>query len=361
MKHYFRIILEGILKFLANRVLCSRKPQIIAITGSVGKSTAKEAIYQVLKDEFKDQIWKNEGNLNEEIGVPLSILGFKHSIRWFLWPIVLLTAFKRTLFYSLNLSLYPKILILELSASKPGDIDYLVSFIKPHIGIVTAVGLAHIEFFKNLDNIIKEKRKIIEILDNTGFALLNIDDKNIKEMSKYTHAKVVYFHGNNFDSAKNIAREIGLIYRIEIKKIQKSLENFIPLKGRMNIIRGIKNTIILDDTYNANPLSMERALEKLKVLAKETKSKREIAVLGSMLELGELSKTAHQEIQKQAREITNLLITVGNNYIKEISDFHFDNSSEAASFILSKIEKGDIILVKGSRGMKMEKVVEKLR
>jgi len=301
----------------------------------------------------------------------LSILGFKKAVRWFNWPIVLIIAILKVIAYCLSLVPYPKILVLEMAANKPGDIGYLTSFVKPKIGVITAIGLAHTEFFKNLRNIIQEKSKLIESLPQNGYAVLNKNDTEVRKMASRTRAKVVYYYGRDFDSAQQAARAVGKIYGLSEKQISRALISYKPLPHRMNILKGIKNTFIIDDCYNANPLSMERALKKIKNEKPKIKNSRKIAVLGDMLELGSYTDWAHREIIKKAGLISDLLILVGPEFKKAFdwlsksldkscNVYPFKNSQESADFLLREIKRGDIILVKGSRGMKMEKIVKRL-
>ncbi len=359
MKNKLRKILEKFLAFFAKMIINKTKPDIIAITGSVGKSSTKEAIFFVLSKKFKNDIWKNEGNLNEEIGVPLTILGFRNPVKWFMWPIIFLVIIYRVCFYLICPKKYPKILILEMAASKIGDINYLLTIAKPKISIVTAVGLAHAEYFGSIENIAKEKSCLVRNLSKNDWAILNQDNIYVKKMSSLTCAKVIYYHGQEFDSAQRAAREVGKIYGINQAEIENSLNHIKPLKHRMNIINGIKNTTVIDDTYNANSLSFSRAITKLDGL-KITAGAKKIAVMGDMLELGEFSNQEHKKVYDLAKKTASLIITVGKNF-KEISaENNFDNSDQAAEFLLNKIGEKDIILVKGSRGIRMEKVVNKL-
>lgn len=364
MKEKIRKILEIVLRWMAERVLIGRKPEIIAITGSVGKSSTKEAIFSVLSKsrKFENKVWKNEGNLNEEIGAPLTILGFKRSIRWFEWPVVLIVCAIKVISYKLEVMSYPKILILELAANKLGDIKYLTSFIKPKIGVITAVGLAHTEFFGNLRNIVQEKGALVEVLPKDGRAVLNEDDPNVKAMEYRAKAQVIYYHGGKFDSDQEAARAVGKIYGLSKKEINATLKDYEPLRHRMNIIVGVKNSTIIDDTYNANPLSMQRALKKLQVASYklQVRKGRKIAVLGDMLELGDYADTEHRKVFENAEKVANLVITVGPIFSKLKNKYHFADSTQAGEFLLKIIRRGDIILVKGSRGMRMEHAVNLL-
>lgn len=359
MKNKLRKILEKCLAFFARIVIRKTKSDIIAITGSVGKSSTKEAIFFVLKNRFGKLIWKNEGNLNEEIGVPLTILGFKKPIKWFLWPIVFIIVLYRVCCYLINPKLYPKVLILEMAASKQGDINYLLSIAKPKIAVITAVGLAHVEYFGSIENIAKEKSSLVKNLESNDWAILNQDNKYVREMAKITRAKVIYYHGQEFDSAERAAKAVGKIYGLNNKIMEKNLREIKPLKHRMNILKGINNTTIIDDTYNANSLSFARAINKLAEM-KISKNAKKIAVMGDMLELGKFANQEHQKVYSLAKKVADIIITSGPNFRQISASNNFGNSSEAAEYLLNIIGEKDIILVKGSRGMKMERVVERI-
>jgi UDP-N-acetylmuramoyl-tripeptide--D-alanyl-D-alanine ligase len=361
MKKFFLKVLQSILKFLASLVLKSKKPRIIAITGSVAKSSTKEAIWWVLKEKL--DVRKNEGNLNTEIGVPLAILGFKKSPRWFIsWPFFILWAICKATYYTLPFTHYPKWLILEMAADKPDDIAYLVSFARPNIGVITAVGPSHLQAFKTIENVAEEKMKLAKALPKDGFAILNGQDPLIVKRAKQIKAKVLFFTSEDIPSAATTI--IGKIFKLSNEEIERRLKNYTPLKGRMNILYGIRGTVILDDSYNANPLSMEYALKRLKSQSLNVKTARRIAVLGDMLELGDYAEEGHREVGKIAKENCDLLLTTGNNarYIAEEGrGQHFETKKELIDFLKSEIKNGDIILIKASRGMKFEEIVRAVR
>jgi UDP-N-acetylmuramoyl-tripeptide--D-alanyl-D-alanine ligase len=410
-----RKILENILKFFAAKILKKYNPKVIGITGSVGKTSTKEAIFTVLSPHFN--VRKNEKNYNNEIGLPLTIIGAKTGGKsLFLWLGVFLKAIWLILFRDKN---YPEILILEMAADKPGDIRYFLKFIKLNIAVVTAVAPVHLEQFKDIEKIAKEKSKIVSELDANGIAILNFDDEKVREMQNLTKAKVLTFgfdekadlrclefvpgsvsiEENNIKtigvtfkilySGKAIpvhipnvlgrqqiyaalaAALVGLVFDLNLLQISESLMNYKAPRGRMNVIPGIKNTIIIDDSYNASPRSTIAALDVLSSLPIGENS-RKFAVLGDMLELGTYTAKAHREIGKVVVDKKiDYLITIGPN-ASLIADeaerlgmsidniFSFDNSEEAGRFLQDRIKQGDIILVKGSRAMKTEKVVKEI-
>lgn len=398
-----RKIIQYILKILAKLYILRYKPLIIAITGSVGKTSTKEAIKTLLKSKF--YIRSNPKNFNNEIGVPLTILGIKTLKKNILWWI---TIFLKAIF-KLIYTNYPKILVLEIAADKPNDIKYLINIIKPRIGVVTAIGdiPVHVEFYSGPEEVAREKRKLIEMLPPIGWAILNYDDEIVLEMKNKTRAKVltygfderaqikcinyenqikngvpkginfkveykgniVPFKLNNVFGKQQIyaalaAIAVGLIFNFNLVEISEALTNYKTPPGRMHLIEGIKETYIIDDSYNASPLSMLAALETLAILP----GKRKIAVLGDMLELGKYSLEAHKTIGERASKISNYIFCIGerakficseaeNLGFEKKNLFTFDTSDQAGKKLQEIIKKGDLILVKGSRAMEMEKIV----
>lgn len=396
-------ILEKILRIMALLVLKRYRPKVIGITGSVGKTSSKEAVFAVLTKKFT--VRKNEKNYNNEIGIPLTIIGVETGgsslIAWakifFKWIGIVI--------YKSN---YPEILILELGVDRPGDMQYLLSFIKPTIGVVTNISSSHIEFFKTLDNIAKEKGKLIEALPEDGFAILNADDLRISKFAERTKARIISF-GFTQDAQINAEYEsyyyeeeipkgisfklrhdgtsmpirlnqmlaehqinaalsavaVGIALKINLVEIAVSLENFTPPAGRLNVIKGVNESQLIDDTYNASPTSTNAALDVLGKL----RAKRKIVVLGDMLELGNETEIGHRSVGKKVFEIMPaLFFAIGERMkfaIAELKNlgyedkniFQFTSPIEAAKKIKEIIEKGDLILIKGSQGMRMEKAV----
>ncbi len=415
MKNILKKILESKLRFFAKAILARYNPEVIAVTGSVGKTSTKEAIYTILSSTHK--VRQNLKNYNNEIGIPLTIIGAESGGRSVLkWLIVFLQAIGLLIKKNTN---YPKILILEMGADRPGDIEYLVSFIPVKIGVVTTVAPVHLEFFGTLEKVAKEKSNIIRTLNKNGFAVLNSDNRLVNEMGKNTNAKVITFgllpqadvsasgisvsHDVNYQDVSTIqgisfklkyqgktvpvllpkvlgehlvytalaAIAVGIIYGINLHTIIDSLKNFVPPKGRMNIIKGIKNTLIIDDSYNSSPLAVKKALYQLKQINLNSFHKK-YAVLGDMLELGSYTEEAHCEIGQAVVEYgINYLITVGEISrdivrgavlagMPKDNCFSFKDSIEAGKFLQQRIKEGDLILVKGSQGVRLERVVKEI-
>ncbi|MDP3710628.1 MAG: UDP-N-acetylmuramoyl-tripeptide--D-alanyl-D-alanine ligase [bacterium] len=408
-----KYILQTLLAILAKLTIWRFNPKVIGITGSVGKTSTRETVFAVLKTKYR--VRQAEKNYNNEIGLPLTILNIPHYGKNFLawgWGFVL-SAF--SLIKSKNS--YPEILILEYGVDKPGDMDFLLNLAKPDIAVITAIGETpmHVENFKDPEGVISEKVKLIKCLGEDGYAILNHDDYVVYDIKNRTKGKVLTYgfeenaevkainyilkttldetlgempEGASFKinfknkiipvrmhgvlGKSNIyaalaAAAVGTVLDINLIKVSEALADLTPPAGRLRLLMGIKNSLILDDTYNAGPESTRLALETLK----DAPGKRKIVILGDMLELGKYTEAAHRSIGDQAAEFADILVTVGVR-AKFISDeanlkgldksqiFIFDSTDSARGFLDQLIKEGDLILVKGSQGMRMEKIVEEI-
>lgn len=409
MKQILKKIIIFILIFEAKLVLRKYKPKIIAITGSVGKTSSKDAIYTVLSSYFF--VRKSEKSFNSEIGVPLAILGLPNA--WnsvFLWLKNIIDGFKTIVLKNH----YPKWLILEVGADMPGDIKSISKWLKPDIVVMTYLPdvPVHIEFFNSIDDLIREKSYLAEALKDDGILIANNDDKKLSFVKKFTGNKKILTYGLNegsdiMASNENIIYEnnkpIGITFRVDyagnsipiklsgiigkqhiypalsaflvgisqnldLLSIKKVIEKHEPAPGRMRLIDGVNNSIIIDDSYNASPKAVTEALNSLKNL---NTSGRKIAVLGDMMELGSHSYDEHIKIGKLTAQTADTLITVGvrAKYIarganeegmKKKDIFEFNDSKSAGCKLAEILQEWDIVLVKGSQSVRMEKVVEKV-
>lgn len=422
-----RKILQQILRVLSKAVIKKYSPLVIGITGSVGKTSTKEAVYCVLAGRFK--VAKNEENLNNEFGFPVAILmpgsrcnlGDYYANSKFRTFIFYFCMFKNALRLFLNKANYPDVLVFEYSAERPGDIDYLVDIARPKIGVITAVGElpVHLEFYSGPEEVAKEKSKLVQALPANGLAVLNYDDEVVFRMSDLSRAETItygfnvgadirasdlsYFMDSDlrigggisfkasfeksvvpFRLANALGKHqiyavlagiaVGLHFKMNLVEISQALEKLEFPKQRMKLVRGIKNSWIIDDSYNASPLSTHAALDTLKEFGDKAISKngsgRKIAVLGDMKELGIFTEKAHRLIGNLAGERAEYLFTVGPaakfiadsafNQLPKENIVSFNDADEAGEYLKNFIQEGDIILVKGSRLMKMEKVAEAL-
>lgn len=411
MKNVVKKIVVSILSFEASLVIRRYKPKIVAVTGSVGKTSTKDSIFDVLSPSR--HVRKSEKSFNSEIGVPLTILGCNNG--WnnpFVWIWNILRGFSLVIFRHK----FPEWLVLEVGADRPGDIKSLSTWLKPDVAVVTRFGKTpvHVEYFKNREELIQEKSHLVRALKRDGAAILNYDDEDVRAFGDYTESEKVYygFDGGVIKAGKyhvltekngkgNFPTGIGFsvdyagtplamelygslgkhhaypilaalavayVQDLGPDEAQAALANHKPTLGRMHLIDGIKGSLIIDDTYNASPVATVEALHTLATLEK---TKRKIAVLGDMMELGAHSAEAHKEIGNLAAKSCDILVAVGIRSrwtaeyamcagMSEKNVYQFDDSEETGAFIQNMIEEGDVVLVKGSQSMRMEKTVKEI-
>jgi UDP-N-acetylmuramoyl-tripeptide--D-alanyl-D-alanine ligase len=405
-------ILQYKLRFWSRLILKKYQPVIIEITGSLGKTSAKEAIYTILKNRMV--VRASQKNYNNEIGLPLTIIGATSGGRsLFAWIRIFFRAVVLFLFKDKN---YPRVLVLEMGVDRPGDMAYLASIAAPTIGVVTGISHSHLEYFGSLGNIKKEKQVLIEKLNNTGLAVLNYDNEPVREMTEISQARVLTYglkagadlqaqdiiynftRGNyeltglNFKLSYNgaivpvfinnvmtetaiyaalTAAAVGIYFNMNLVEIAEALRDFSLPPGRMNVLPGIKHTFIIDDTYNSSP---ESALSAINILGRINipGPAAKYAILGDMLEIGHYTEAGHRLVgEKVAASGINYLITVGEksrDVIRGASEagladdyiFGFDQPEEVGKFLQNRLKAGDIILFKGSQGMRMEKIVKEI-
>ncbi|MCX6782254.1 MAG: UDP-N-acetylmuramoyl-tripeptide--D-alanyl-D-alanine ligase [Candidatus Magasanikbacteria bacterium] len=407
-----KTILLWILRNLSKKILKKYRPDIVGITGSIGKTSTKEAATAVLKSRFN--VRSNVKNYNNEIGLPLTIIGVEttpgKSI--FGWFKVIGRACKML---GKRRTDYPEILVLEMGADKPGDIVYLTDIAPCKVGVLTYIAHAHTEYFKTVKKIAQEKRVIVSHLTEDGFAVLNFDNDMVMQNAK-TRAEVLTYgfkDGADFQATDvNIITDsengwptglnfkvnhsgnivpvflpgimaehlipsalagmaVGHIFGVNLVDAASALRDLPPIPGHMCLIPGIKKTMLIDDTYNSSPEPTKSALKTLSSIALKYGAER-YAVLGDMLELGPETENLHREIGLRAAELgVNVLITVGEASKHTASaareagmDEHrvitFADSASAGRFLQDAIKEGDVILIKGSQGVRMEKIVKEL-
>jgi len=418
-----RKFLQKILRIIAKQILKKYKPEIIGITGSVGKTSTKEAIYAVLSPLFNCR--RNIKSYNNEIGTPLTIIGAETGGRSILkWLFVFYKVAKLLISKDEK---YPQILILEMGADKIGDIEYLVEMVPPKIGILTAISESHLHVFKDLKGVLKEKEKIVTQLPKEGIAILNADDESVISLKNKISARQITFGfidadvkagellfsgmeeefcetqyewecktwGTNFKVSYAgstvpvflphcfgkqhaysalAAIAVGVAYKINLVDLVENLRQYKAPKGRMNLIAGIKHTMIIDDSYNSSPAAVKAALGTIKSINLPI-GKRKIAVLGDMLELGDISAQEHREIGfkvvengfdyliavgKEAKAMADAAIEAGLNANNADKVKYFKDIAEAGIFLQNLIISGDLILIKGSQGMRLENIVKEI-
>jgi UDP-N-acetylmuramoyl-tripeptide--D-alanyl-D-alanine ligase len=351
--------------------------RVVGITGSVGKTTTKELVASVLEKRYCT--FKSEGNLNNEIGLPLMLLK-------------LTEAHERA--------------VLEMGFYQPGEIKFLCDLARPHVGVVTNIYPVHLERAGSLENIARGKGELVEALPAgpEGTAILNYDDPLVRAMRTQTRARVFTYgldpeadlwadeiesdglEGIHFElhyrherlhlrvpllgrhSAHTALRAaaVGLVEDLTWQEIVEGLQSLGAAQIRLAAVTGPGGSLLLDDTYNASPESVIAALNLLHEL-----EGRHVAVLGDMLELGAFEEAGHRMVGRRAREVADLLITVGPR-ARLIADEARQSGLPAAAvvelpdgpaalvYLRRHIGAGDVVLLKGSRAVRLDRVVAEL-
>lgn len=327
-----------------------RQLDIVGITGSAGKTSTLLACQTVLSSFLK--VKTNDG-YNSESGLPLSIIGLKiKNYSFFSWAKILLLSPLKILTNWQGFD----VLILEMGVDSPvwpHNMDYLLSIVKPNIGIFLNVSPVHLTNFKNLDQIAQEKAKLI---NQSNTAIINASDKLVK---KYTQNKNIInivptkiklekfylpdIYQISFGAALSLARIFNINYNDAVKNLQV---NFSLPPSRSSILKGIKNTTIIDSSYNSSPIACQKMLEFL-----DTFKTKKIAVLGDMRELGPSNESEHNKIYQQVLKSADLIISVGSETKKYFGDksIKFNYWWQAAEYLKQQIKGDETILVKGSQ------------
>ncbi len=352
--------------------------RLVAVTGSTGKTTTKELIAALLGTRLR--LHKSQGNLNNQFGVPLTLL---------------------------ELEPRHEVAVVELAMSVPGEIARLARLAEPEIGVVTNVAPVHLEFFDSVDSIARAKRELIENLKSPAAAVLNYDDSRVRCFAEGFKGRVVTFgfeQGADFRivawrqepggrssfrvTGPRLGAEFSLpppgrhnvqnalaalaaasLFEIPTADMEKALASFQPLHQRSEILTLPTGVTIINDSYNSNPLAMERMLE---TLAAWPEARRRIVVAGEMLELGPSSSERHREIGRRcAKSGVDWLLGVAGDArfflegaleggMARSQAVGFSTAEEAGEFCRSLLQPGDVVLVKGSRRVGLEKVIELL-
>lgn len=434
MKSFLVRKLYTTLNALARQTIKKFKPVVIVVTGSVGKSSTKEAIYSVITPYRS--VRRSMGNFNGELGVPLTILGdyslaqlqviardaqhVSFGSKLFFFLRVISSSFLRLLVPRSLIKFfggYPMVLVLEYAADKPGDIKYLLEIAKPNISVVTAVGdtPVHVEFYDSPDAVLREKGRVIEALAATGMAVLNGDEPRVVELASKTRATPMTFgfdphcdirindFENKLDTIDGVLRPIGITFKLgydnafvpvrisgtlgktqayasaaaaavglafELNLVQIAealMYHQVPAQ-RMRFLAGIHHSTLIDDSYNASPLSMASAIETMAGI----KTKRKVGIIGDMLELGEHSRKAHREIAELAGKTFDVLIAVGpaskpyaeaalkHRFAKK-NVVHVQKIEEILPRLRDFISEGDLVLIKASHSVGLNKAVAALQ
>lgn len=345
--------------------------KIIGVTGSTGKTSTKDIIAAFLSDKYK--VFKTKGNFNNEIGLPLMIFSLDETY---------------------------DVAVLEMGMSNLGEIHNLANTAIPDIAVITNVGISHIENLKTRENILKAKMEVTDFFNKDNILVINLDDDMLKTISKAQYEVIsIGMEENNAkvkginivlldnaisfdieDNGKNVgtinlpmvgkhnvlnsllAYVVGKNLGLTVEDMNRGIKNLEATSMRLDIIKKHDFTIV-DDCYNASPDSMKAAIDVLSSM----EGKRKMLILGTMRELGHESENAHRDVAKYAKEKNiDELIAVGEyssmfkkGFEKDI--LIFDTTEECSQKIGNLVQKGDIILIKASRGMKFEKIVKELK
>jgi len=348
----------------------------VAVTGSTGKTTTKNIIAEVLRRKYN--VLKTEGNFNNQVGLPATIMRLDESHR---------------------------AAVVEMGMSGYGEIRALMKIVRPKVSVVTNIGMSHIERLGSREGILRAKMEIFEGMDQNPAAVVNADDPLLCQGVKGLKAATVFYgveagdyrasdirsrgeegtsytllaEGKSFEVSLPLpgrhnvynslaAIAVGRIFNIGFPDIIKAMEGLKGEKMRLSIQSSPKGVKVINDAYNASPDSMKSALEVLR----DTKGERKIAVLSDMLEMGDFAEEGHALVGEYAvKSGVDILITVGDfsRYIarraKErgmdlSSVYHFESRREAAQLLDGLLKKGDVVLVKGSRGMRMEELASRI-
>jgi UDP-N-acetylmuramoyl-tripeptide--D-alanyl-D-alanine ligase len=353
------------------------RASVVAITGSNGKTTTRQMTAAVVSQGYSTL--SSRKNYNNHIGLPLTLLGICPQHRW---------------------------AVVELGMNAPGEIAYLSSVCQPDIGVITNIGPAHLEGVGSIEGVMKAKGELLGNIDPQGTAVLNADDERVLQLAAQTRRRVMLYglsekaairavdiqpadQGHSFRlilpeaeirielkipgrfmiSNALAAAGVGQIIGLGAEQIRNGLENFQPASGRMNLLHTRAGLHIIDDTYNANPGSMVGALDTLAALRKDRPS---YVVMGDMKELGNQAAALHRQVGSLAGRsgITGLLAT--GDFAEEVaagaaasglqsSDIITGSKERIVQALRDRLQPEDWILVKGSRAMAMEEIIDRLR
>ena len=407
MKRFILRILQWKLTFLAKRVLHRYAPIVVGVAGSVGKTSSVQAIALALGRDYR--VGQTLRSYNQELGVPLSILRQETGYRS-LWRWIAILLRGCWLGYGVRDAQYPNLFVLELGADSPGDVDKLMAWVKPQVGVLTAATIEHVEFFGSIEAAMAEERKVLTKLPKTAVAVVNADDPSAMVATGSCKARVVRYGlhdgadvtltnasilGTDANTVQGVSAKVVVggssvpivvrdtlgrhsLYAVgagfavahalgaKLTNASEQLRMYQPPAGRMRVIRGVKDTTIIDDTYNSSPAAANAALDTLHELSTPG---LKYAVLGDMRELGPVSEDEHRKLGAYVVGKADVLVTVGEQakWIANGAREHgfaddrilsFDKPDGVGNFLQDRIKHADLILVKGSQGIRCEKVVK---
>lgn len=420
MKLFLKKIVVKVLILEARLALVRRRPRIAAITGSVGKTSTKDAVACALAPFFS--VRKSEKSYNSDFGVPLTILGLTNAVgNPFLWVWNIMVGATRALWPEKKLDW----LVLEVGAGEPGDVKKFAGMLSPDIAVITCFPdvPVHVEFFASPEAVIVEKTELVRAVREGGMLILNADDEKTRSLkSAFPNRRAVLFgtsadadlpavpadagqagaRGTDYNVLYEVGLPVGISFRVlvgaqsfavtlqgvlgrhvmqsvlaafavahalglDLARVAEAFKHFAASPGRMRLIEGLSGSLIIDDSYNASPVAMREALATFASLEirgwPASPAGRKIAVLGGMAELGAFSAEEHRKAVELAVRSCEKLIVVGELWkaMGSPAQIHYvETSREAADALARDIRAGDVVLVKGSQSARMERVVKAL-
>lgn len=408
MKKVFKAIVVAILTMEAKLLLKRKNPTVVAVTGSVGKTSTKDAIYTAIKDTVPAR--KSSKSFNSEIGVPLTVLGLQNGwnnpFMW-LWNVV------DGLCIALFTKEYPAVLVLEVGVDTPGDIQHLTRWLQPDVVVLTRLPdvPVHVEYFSSPQAVIDEKMTLVHRMKANGVLIYNHDDATIEAELKNVRQKTISYA--RYSKADIVTGKDKIYYQDDIPAgvrftvttaegkgevstpdvigtqqlyavaaaiataghlgvtTETAVTNVLaltPPPGRMRVMPGLKGSVLIDDTYNSSPIAVEHALDSV---TEVKHTKRRIAVLGDMLELGKYSSAEHKRLGEKVARTCDVLLTVGIRArgfaagalaagMDESVIFQYEQSERAGRELQAMLQSGDLVLVKGSQSIRTEKIVKEV-
>ncbi|MHB1163053.1 MAG: UDP-N-acetylmuramoyl-tripeptide--D-alanyl-D-alanine ligase [Minisyncoccota bacterium] len=403
MKNFFKFIVASALALLARMVIRRYRPHVVMVTGSVGKTSTKDAVAAVLASRFF--VRKSEKSFNSEFGVPFTILGvdnpWNNAFAWF-------SLVKSSIALLVLPNHYPNMLVLEVGADRPGDLARILRIVTPDAVVVTRLPEVpvHVEAYASPEAVREEEFSPAYALPAEAPLIISADDPYALEGSMRTPARTISYGTkegavvriSDIDFSESEGKVEGMCAQVVVKGEEKqlrvkgsvgstqvlpaaaaiavaiafdisltdaliALEAYEPPPGRGRLLVGKHDTLLIDDSYNASPVAVQEALATLKVFPH---AGRRIAILGDMLELGRYSVEEHLRIGVLARESADLVAAVGIRArafaaaegVAEV--LLFDNAEAAALALAELIRPGDVVLVKGSQSIRTEFIVKSL-
>ncbi|MFH1178252.1 MAG: UDP-N-acetylmuramoyl-tripeptide--D-alanyl-D-alanine ligase, partial [bacterium] len=403
MKNILKSIIAFKLGFFARIIIHRYRPRIVMVTGSVGKTSTKDAIAEVLARHF--YIRKSEKSFNSEFGVPFTIFGVENP-----WgnPFAWFRVMKNILALLVLPNHYPNMLVLEIGADRPCDISRILRFVTPDVVVVTRLPNipVHVEAYSSPEAVREEEFSPAYALRANTSLIIPADDSYAIENAASISSHIISYgiaqnatvrishfgfseiegkvigmqatvHINGEQEKLLVTGSVGVTqllpaaaaiaaahaFNISLSKALLALQDYEPPPGRGRLLSGKNNSTIIDDSYNSSPVAVEEALATLKAFPY---AGRRIAILGDMLELGRYSVKEHERIATIAADSADMIVAVGirarafTNVSKNVEVLAFCNSNDAALALPDIVREGDVILVKGSQSIRTERIVEAL-